>query len=134
MRTLRMVFVGGFAGALMASNVATLQAAPLPTNVASMRSMVADSLIQVRWGGWRAGGLRTQRFRRLGLSGLGSWRPNRWRDREQRRWLLWGRSVLRRLLPRLWRLSGLRRLLPRLQLLSGLRRLSLASNPRTRGR
>jgi hypothetical protein len=55
MRTLRMAFVGGFAGALMASNVATLQAAPLPTNVASMKSMVTDSSIQVRWrggGGW----------------------------------------------------------------------------------
>ena len=25
----------------------------LPTNVASMKSMVADSSIQVRWGGWR---------------------------------------------------------------------------------
>ena len=30
MRTLRMAFVGGFAGALMAGNVATLHAAPLP--------------------------------------------------------------------------------------------------------
>jgi len=37
MRTLRMAFVGGFAGALMAGNVATLHAAPLPTNVASMK-------------------------------------------------------------------------------------------------
>jgi hypothetical protein len=54
MRTLRMEFVGGFAGASMAGNVATLHAAPLPTNVASMKSMVADSSIQVRWGGWRA--------------------------------------------------------------------------------
>jgi len=50
MRTLRMAFVGGFAGASMAGNVATLHAAPLPTNVASMKSMVADSSIQVRWG------------------------------------------------------------------------------------
>jgi hypothetical protein len=32
MRTLRMVFVGGFAGASMAGNVATLHAAPLPTD------------------------------------------------------------------------------------------------------
>ena len=30
MRTLRMAFVGGFAGASMAGNVATLHAAPLP--------------------------------------------------------------------------------------------------------
>ena len=38
MRTLRMALVGGFAGALMAGNVATLHAAPLPTNEASMKS------------------------------------------------------------------------------------------------
>lgn len=56
MRTLRMALVGGFAGAMMASNVATLYAAPLPTNVASMKSMVADNSIQIRWGGWRGGG------------------------------------------------------------------------------
>src|SRR5258708_2288706 len=54
MRIFRMAFVGAFAGALMAGNVATLHAAPLPTNVASMKSMVADNSIQVRWrgGGW----------------------------------------------------------------------------------
>jgi hypothetical protein len=46
-----MALVGGFAGALMAGNVATLYAAPLPTNVASMKSMVADNSIQIRWGG-----------------------------------------------------------------------------------
>jgi hypothetical protein len=28
----------------------------LPTNVASMKSMVADSSIQVRWGGWQRRG------------------------------------------------------------------------------
>jgi hypothetical protein len=37
MRTLRTALVGGFAGALMAGNVATLHAAPLPTNMASMK-------------------------------------------------------------------------------------------------
>ena len=50
MRTLRMAFVGGFAGPLMAGNVAMLHAAPLPTNVASMKSRGADSSIQLRWG------------------------------------------------------------------------------------
>ena len=41
----------------MAGNVAALHAAPLPTNVASMKSRVADSSIQLRWGGWaRRGG------------------------------------------------------------------------------
>ena len=39
MRTLRIEFVGGFAGASMAGNVATLHAAPLPTNVASIVSL-----------------------------------------------------------------------------------------------
>jgi hypothetical protein len=56
MRTFRMAFVGGFTGVLMAGNVVTLHAAPLPTNVASMKSIVADNSIQVRWGGWRGGG------------------------------------------------------------------------------
>jgi hypothetical protein len=39
---------------LIAGNVSTLHAAPLPTNVASKKSRVADSSIQLRWGGWRA--------------------------------------------------------------------------------
>ena len=38
MRTVSMAFVGGFAAASMAGNVGTLHAAPLPTNVASMKS------------------------------------------------------------------------------------------------
>jgi hypothetical protein len=62
MRILRTAVACAFAGALMASNVASLHAAPLPTNVAAMKSMVADSSIQVRWGwgfrGWHhRGGL-----------------------------------------------------------------------------
>lgn len=63
MHTFRVAFVCAFAGALMACNVASLHAAPLPTNVAAMKSLVADSSIQVRWGwgywgfrGWRHGG------------------------------------------------------------------------------
>jgi hypothetical protein len=72
MRTLRMAFVSGFAGALMASNVVTLQAAPLPTNVASMKSMVADSSIQVRWGGWRGGGWGHRGFGGWGYRGWGA--------------------------------------------------------------
>jgi hypothetical protein len=68
MRTLRMAFVGRFTGALMASTVATLQAAPLPTNVASMQSMAADSSIQVRWGG---GGWGHRGFGGWGYRGRG---------------------------------------------------------------
>lgn len=78
MRTLRMALVGGYAGALMASNVATLYAAPLPTNVASMKSMVAENSIQmIRWGGWRGGG--------WGYRGFGGWGP---------RGLGWGAGAL----------------------------------------
>jgi hypothetical protein len=70
MRTLRMALVGGFAGALMAGNVAMLHAAPLLTNVACMKSMVADNSIQIRWGGWRGGG--------WGYRGFGGWGPRGW--------------------------------------------------------
>jgi hypothetical protein len=39
----------------MAGSAVSLHAGPLPTNVAAMKSMVADGPIQVRWhGGWRA--------------------------------------------------------------------------------
>lgn len=64
MRIFRMALVGGFAGAFMAGNVGTLDAAPLPTNVATITSMVSDSSIQVRWGGWRGG---------WGHRGFGGW-------------------------------------------------------------
>jgi hypothetical protein len=56
MDTFRVAFACAFAGAVMGCNVASLQAAPLPTNVAAMKSIVVDSSIQVRWGGWRGGG------------------------------------------------------------------------------
>ena len=65
MHTFRVAFVCAFAGALMACNVASLHAAPLPTNVAAMKSMVADSSIQVRWGGW-------------GYRGFGGWGHRGW--------------------------------------------------------
>jgi hypothetical protein len=52
MRILRMAFIGGFQN--LDGPFATLHAAPLPTNLASMNSMVVDSSIQVRLGGWPA--------------------------------------------------------------------------------
>jgi hypothetical protein len=72
MHTFRLAFVCAFAGAVMAFNVASLHAAPLPTNVAAMKSTVADSLIQVRWGGWRGGGWGYRGFGGgFGYRGLG---------------------------------------------------------------
>ena len=50
MRTVRLAFVSAFAGTLLACNVAS--ATPLPTNVAAMKSMMANNSVQVRWGGW----------------------------------------------------------------------------------
>jgi hypothetical protein len=64
MHVFRTAFACAFAGALMACNVASLHAAPLPTNLAAMKSMVADSSIQVRWG-W-------------GYWGFGGWRHRGW--------------------------------------------------------
>jgi hypothetical protein len=57
MHTFRLAFVCAFTGALTACNVAALHVAPLPTNVAAMKSMAADRSIQVRWGGWGYRGL-----------------------------------------------------------------------------
>jgi hypothetical protein len=68
MSIFRIAFVG-VAVALMAGNVGTLQAAPLPTNVATIKSMVADSSIQIRWGGWRGG---------WGHRGFGGWGYRGW--------------------------------------------------------
>jgi hypothetical protein len=71
MPTFKTVFVRAFAGALMACNVATLPAAPLPTNVTAMKSMVRESSIQVQWRGWRGSG--------WGYRGVGGWGYRDWR-------------------------------------------------------
>jgi len=65
MHTFRVAFVCAFAGALMACSVASLHAAPLPTNVAAMKSMVRTvrfksggvGVIEV---GWLARGKETR--------------------------------------------------------------------------
>ena len=62
MHSLRLAFLSAFAGAVMASNIAPLHAAPLPTNVTAMKSLVADSSTKVRWGGWRGGGFGYRGF------------------------------------------------------------------------
>jgi hypothetical protein len=64
MRIVRLAFVSAFAGTLLACSTVSLNAAPLPTNVAAMKSMMANSSIQVRWGGWGGG---------WGYRGFGGW-------------------------------------------------------------
>ena len=49
MHGFKVALVGAFTGTLMACNVATSHAAPLPTNVAAMKSMAADASVQGRW-------------------------------------------------------------------------------------
>jgi hypothetical protein len=55
-----MTFACAFDGVVMVCNIVSLYAASLPTDVAAMKSMVTDSSIQVRWGGW-------------GYRGFGGW-------------------------------------------------------------
>jgi hypothetical protein len=82
---------------LMASNVAALHAAPLPTNVAVMKSMVAvaDSSIRVRWGywgGWRHRGWWLARSwewtQEPAASAFGYYRPYYY-GYHWRRWRYW---------------------------------------------
>ena len=94
MHILRTAVACTFAGALMAPNVASLHAAPLPTNVAAMKSMVADSSIQVRWGwgfgGWRhRGGLARswERTQEPAAFAFGHYRP--YYGYHWRRWRHW---------------------------------------------
>jgi hypothetical protein len=47
-----------FLGLLTSGSLISAQAAPLPTNVATMKSMSSSDSVQVRWGGWRGGGWR----------------------------------------------------------------------------
>ena len=70
MHILRTAVACAFAGALGLQR-RSLHAAPLPTNVAAMKSMVADSSIQVRWG-W-------------GYWGYGGWRHRGWLARSWER-------------------------------------------------
>ena len=42
-----------FAGLVAASAPTSGNAAPLPTNVAAMKSMMSKDTVHVRWGGWR---------------------------------------------------------------------------------
>ena len=53
MSILKTTVVHALAGSLIAGQIGAAAAAPLPTNIAAMKSMVADSPIPVYWrGGW----------------------------------------------------------------------------------
>jgi len=56
MHNSRVALVCAIAGVLMACNFASLHATPLPTNLAVMKSMAADRLVQVHWRYWHRGG------------------------------------------------------------------------------
>jgi hypothetical protein len=56
MTVFRILVASTLSGALMASQIGPAAAAPLPTNVATMTSMVADPATQAHWhGGWGFG-------------------------------------------------------------------------------
>jgi hypothetical protein len=79
-----------FLGLLTSGTPTSAQAAPLPTNIATMKSMLSSDVVQARWGGWRGGwGYRGWGYRSWGLSRLeagcrGCRRDRRGRHREQR--------------------------------------------------
>jgi hypothetical protein len=50
MHSFKLALMGAFAATLMPGNVAQLNAAPLPTDIAVMKSRAADGTVQVRWG------------------------------------------------------------------------------------
>jgi hypothetical protein len=57
------------------SNLTSALAAPLPTNIATMKSMSSGDVVQARWGGWRGGwGYR-------GLGYRGGWGYRGWGHR-----------------------------------------------------
>jgi hypothetical protein len=44
-----------FLGLLTSGTLTPVQAAPLQTNIATMKSMLSSDVVQARWGGWRSG-------------------------------------------------------------------------------
>jgi hypothetical protein len=55
MRALKISIGSAFAMAMMAATSTPGQAAPLPTNIGTIKSMLADNITPVRWVGWRGG-------------------------------------------------------------------------------
>jgi len=59
MRVWKTVIACSLAGVVIAGQIQQAAAAPLPTNVATMKAAVGDDVTQVHWrgGGWGFGGL-----------------------------------------------------------------------------
>jgi hypothetical protein len=55
MRISNTMLATAFLGLLTCGIVNSAQAAPLPTNIATMKSMSNSDVEQARWGGWRGG-------------------------------------------------------------------------------
>jgi hypothetical protein len=59
-----------FLGLLTSGTPTSAQAAPLPTNITTMKSMLSSDVVQARWGGWRGGwGYRGWGYRSWGYRG-----------------------------------------------------------------
>jgi len=74
MSTLKTTFAVLVAGAVIAGATNSSQAAPLPTHIAAIKSMLGTDTVEVRWGGWGGG------FRGGGWGYRGGWghRPYGW--------------------------------------------------------
>ena|SRR6476661_3815531 len=72
-----------FLGLLTSGTLPSAHAAPLPTNIAAMKSMSSGNVVQARWGGWRGGwGYRGFGYRGggwgYGRRGYGGWGYGGW--------------------------------------------------------
>jgi hypothetical protein len=70
-----------FLGLLTSGALPSAHAAPLPTNIAAMKSMSSGNVVQARWGGWRGGwGYRGYRGGGWGYGrrGYGGWGYGGW--------------------------------------------------------
>ena len=77
MRVAKSPAAATFIGMAAICSIATVQAAPLPTNIAAMKAMITDETVQqARWGGGYRGGWGGYRGG-LGYRG-GGWGYRRW--------------------------------------------------------
>jgi hypothetical protein len=74
MNTVRSVFPALIAIVATGALGSWSEAAPLPTNVSTMKAMLDRDAVQVRWGGWRGGwGYGGWGYRGWGYRGSGGW-------------------------------------------------------------